>query len=438
MEPLLQQSQPILAPLSQAGYTAYLVGGAVRDALMGCPCHDLDVTTSATPEEVKAVFSHLSVIETGIAHGTVTVLFPLGGVEITTFRTETGYADHRRPDSVSYSTSLDDDLSRRDFTMNAIALGFDGIHDPFGGQQDIENHIIRCVGNPNLRFQEDALRMLRGLRFAATLGFQIETATAEAIHQNAHLLSHVSAERIATELIKLLCGQYVGKILTDFPDVMTIIIPELTPSLGFDQRTHYHSYDIYHHVVRTVEWVSPTPVLRLAALLHDIAKPQSFSLDEHGVGHFFGHAIEGAVVAEEILRRLKLSNQIINQVIPLVKLHGLTRDTPLNKLPRLISKLGEEGFFNLLDLDRADSCAKHPHSSPEDGNWDEIYCVAREFLDTKPCLTLGDLTVNGNDAMAVGLSGRQIGQALNQLLSEIIDGKLENQRGILLKKLENF
>lgn len=438
MEALLRQVTHILIPLSQAGYPAYLVGGAVRDALMGCPCHDLDVTTSATPEEVKAVFSHLSVIETGIAHGTVTVLFPQGGVEITTFRTEAGYSDHRRPDTVSYSTSLDDDLSRRDFTMNAIALGFDGICDPYGGQQDIENHLIRCVGDPNLRFQEDALRMLRGLRFAATLGFQIEATTAKAIHQNAHLLSHVSAERIATELLKLLCGQYVGKFLTDFPDVMTIIIPELTPSVGFDQRTHYHSYDIYHHVVRTVEWVSPTPVLRLAALLHDIAKPQTFRLDDRGVGHFFGHAIEGAVVAEGILRRLKLSNQVISQVIPLVKLHGLTRDTPLNKLPRLISKLGEEGFFNLLDLDRADSCAKHPHSSPEDGNWDEIYRVAREFLDTKPCLTLADLTVNGNDAMSLGLSGRQIGQALNQLLAEIIDGKLENQREILLKKLENF
>lgn len=438
MQDLLTQSAPILEKLKQSGYPGYLVGGSVRDALMGRPIHDLDMTTAALPHEVKEIFSSFRAIDTGLLHGTITLLTEIGPVEITTFRTDGTYTDHRRPDQVQFTTSLEEDLSRRDFTMNAIALGLDGLHDPFHGQSDIQNRIIRCVGDAETRFTEDALRILRGLRFAATLGFSIAPETAVAIHRCAPLLAHVSAERRTVELISLLCGDFMEEILLEYSDVITTIIPELASTIGFDQRTHYHSFDIYTHIVRTVKGVPPTPVLRLAALLHDIAKPQTFRLDEQGVGHFYRHAALGAPIAQDILKRLRLPNATIQQIVPLVALHGLTRDTPIPKLPKLIAKLGEEGFFNLLSLDCADSCAKHPHSAPSDGNWLEIAQAARTFLDTKPCLTAQDLTVNGQDAMAAGLSGKEIGIALQSILNHVLDGQLENQREPLLEALNRW
>ncbi len=438
MEELLEKVRPILQKLVDAGYPSYLVGGSVRDILMGRTVHDFDITTAATPNQVKSVYSDFRIIDTGLQHGTVTLLSEVGGVEITTFRTEATYSDHRRPDGVHFTTSLADDLSRRDFTMNAIALGLDGLHDPYGGQTDIQNRIIRCVGDPTTRLSEDALRILRALRFSATLGFQIEASTAAAIRSCTPLLIHVSQERIRDELVRLLCGEFAGKILLDYPDVITQIIPELAPTVGFQQRTHYHSFDVYTHIVRAVEGVPPTPVLRLAALLHDIAKPQTFRLDEKGVGHFYRHANLGAPVAEEILRRLRLPNATIQQVIPLVKYHGLTRDTPIPKLPKLIAKLGEEGFFNLLALDRADSGAKHPHSTLFDENWDEIESAARDFLATEPPLTVRDLAVGGNDAMELGLVGQEIGLALNHLLSQVLDNQLKNQREDLLIALTTY
>lgn len=441
MGELLGEIQQILQKLENSGCPAYLVGGGVRDALMGRAIHDYDIATAATPDQVKGVFPEFRIIDTGLKHGTVTLLTEIGGVEITTFRTESTYSDHRRPDGVQFTSNLIDDLSRRDFTMNAIALGLDGLHDPFNGQLDIEKGIIRCVGDPTTRFSEDALRILRGLRFSATLGFQIEPDTAAAIHGCAPLLSHVSRERIRDELVRLLCGVFAGRILLDYADVITQMIPELAPAVGFQQHTHYHSFDVYTHIVKTVEGVPPTPVLRLAALLHDIAKPQTFRLDEAGVGHFYRHAAIGAPVAEEVLRRLRLSNGEIQQIVPLVQYHGLTRDTPIPKLPKLIARLGETGFFNLLALDKADSGAKHPPNlCPDDGHdiWDEIEAAARSFLATKPPLTVSDLAVDGNDAMNFGLTGREIGLALSHLLSQILDDKLENNRESLLFALENY
>lgn len=438
MKYLLEQGAHVLAPLEQRGYPAYLVGGSVRDALMGRPIHDLDVTTAAQPHQVKDVFPQLRALDTGLQHGTITLLTQTGAVEVTTFRSEQGYSDHRHPSGVTFTASLEEDLSRRDFTMNALALGLDGLHDPFHGAADIAHNLIRCVGDPETRFTEDALRMLRGLRFASTLGFSIEAETAAAIHRCAPLLTHISTERITSELVRLLCGAHVGQVLLQFHDVMTQIIPQLAPMVGFDQHTHYHSFDVYTHTVHTVEGVPPTSVLRLAALFHDIAKPQTFHLDEAGVGHFYRHAAIGAPLTQDILRQMRLPNSIIDQIVPLVKYHGLTRDTPLNKLPKLIAKLGEEGFFQLLALDQADSCAKHPHSSPEDGNWAEIGRVAREFLDTAPCLTLADLAVSGHDAMAAGLQGRAIGIALQALLGQVVDGRLENTREQLLPPLQQM
>ncbi len=441
MDQILAEVRWILQKLLNAGYPGYLVGGGVRDALMGRPVHDYDITTAATPDQIKAVFSEYRMLDTGLKHGTVTLLSDVGMVEITTFRLEAGYSDFRRPDRVEFTENLFDDLARRDFKMNAIALGLEGLHDPYGGQQDIQNKIICCVGDAETRFREDALRILRGLRFAATLGFQIEERTAKAIHKCAPLLAHISAERIRDEFIPLLCGDFAGDILLDYSDIVGEIIPELAPSIGFQQHTHYHSFDVYTHTVRTVEGVPPTPILRLAALLHDVAKPQTFRLDQDGVGHFYRHAAIGAPVAEEILRRLRLSNSDIQKITPLVKYHGLTRDTPIPKLPKLIAKLGQEAFFHLLALDKADSGAKHPPTQcPDDGDqiWQEIELAARDFLATTPPLTVRDLAVGGDDAMNLGLSGREIGLALSHLLGQVLENKLANHREDLLTALEIF
>ena len=282
--------EAVLSRLEQAGYASYVVGGAVRDCLAGRQPHDYDLCTAALPQQVEELFADYHVIETGLQHGTVTVIVEGEPVEVTTFRTEGRYSDGRRPDSVAFVSHIEEDLARRDFTVNAMAYSpIHGLCDPFGGQEDLEHKQLRCVGDPDTRLQEDALRILRALRFAAQRGYTIEPETAVALHRNRQRLSHVSAERITSELLQMICGAHAGSILMAFSDIITEILPELSPMIGFEQHNPHHKYDVWEHSVRSMESIRPEWLLRLTMLFHDAGKPGTFSMDERGIGHFYGH-----------------------------------------------------------------------------------------------------------------------------------------------------
>ena len=426
----------VLERLEAAGHRAVLVGGCVRDGLLGLVPHDYDGATSALPREILSACSEFRCVETGIAHGTVTVLCQGLPVEVTTFRREGAYSDHRHPDRVAFTASLEEDLKRRDFTVNAMAWGPEGLTDLFGGQEDLQKGLVRCVGSPDLRFQEDALRLLRGLRLAAQLDFSLHPDTADAIRRHLPQLSHVAWERISAEFVRLLCSPAAGRILLDFPDAAVQVIPELGPCVGFDQRNPHHRYDVYIHSVRTLEAVSPVPALRLAALLHDVGKPPSFSLDERGVGHFYGHPKVSAQLAEEALLRLRLDNATRERVLLLVARHDLPVEPTRQWVGRWLSRLGEEAFFQLMELKAADGLACGTPADGREAARREAEALARQVLGERPCLTLKDLAVNGRDAMAAGLEGPEIGRVLRALLERTAEGALPNERAALLAALE--
>ncbi|MBR4193610.1 MAG: HD domain-containing protein [Oscillospiraceae bacterium] len=467
-----------LERLNAAGYEAYLVGGCVRDALLGREPGDWDITTSALPEQTEAVFAGERIIETGLKHGTVTVLLEGLPLEITTFRTEAGYADHRHPDAVAFSRSLEEDLARRDFTINAMAwcpvdtprirpnvradVGIgpygapspqgEGLVDPFGGQADLEARLIRCVGDPYKRFEEDALRILRALRFAAQLDFAIDPATAEAAFALRDTLELVSRERLAVELTKLLCGPGVRRIVTEYWPILAVPLPELAPMAGLDQRSPYHCYDVLEHSAVAAAAVPPDKITRWAALLHDAGKPACFTVDDAGRGHFYGHARPGAELARAALTRLRFDKDTVRRVGLLVELHDYPIDPPVaahsvrhpeapgddnaaaeHAIRKLIGKLGEEDFFRLLDLKRADALAHHPDYRGRAAACDRLGALARELLAQEAVFSLKDLAVNGNDLLKLGFpKGPAVGKTLNALLEAVLSGELPNEKTALL------
>ncbi len=421
--------------LRDAGFEAYLVGGCVRDCLMGIPPHDFDVTTSALPEQTQQVFAGERVILTGLKHGTVTVLLDGLPLEITTYRLESSYSDHRHPDAVVFTNSLRDDLARRDFTMNALAWDGSGeVIDYFGGREDIAAGIIRCVGDPKRRFEEDALRILRAVRFSSTLGFALDSATAQAARDSRTLLREVSAERICEELLKLLCGKNVRSVLCEYTDILAAVIPELLPMQGFDQHNVHHVYTVLEHTAVAVGSTPPEPVLRLAALLHDIGKPSCFALDENGVGHFYGHAKASTAIAEPILKRLRLDNTTQKQVLELVQWHDWLIEETEKAVKRALNKLTPDGFFRLLHLKRADNLAQSPAYHGRQHYYDRLAQMAQTILEQEQCFSLKDLAVNGSDLIALGMQpGPALGAALNRLLDAVISGDLPNDRDSLLR-----
>ena len=424
----------VLARLRKAGFRAVLVGGCVRDFLRSQPPHDYDAATSARPEEILAACADLTCVPTGLRHGTVTVLSQGLPVEVTTFRREGTYSDGRHPDQVSFTTSLEADLARRDFTINAMAWDEGGLVDCFGGQEDLEAGLIRCVGEPERRFREDALRILRGLRLAAQLDFAICPHTARAIRRETPRLSLVARERIGGEFLRLLCGPGAGRVLLEFPQTVCEIVPQLAPTVGFDQKNPHHAWDVYTHLVKTVEKVPPEPALRLAALLHDVGKPDTFSLDETGTGHFYGHAQVSARLCQDITQALRLDNVTREQVVALVERHHLPLQPTQPCVGRWLRRLGPERFFQLLALMKADGASCLLGQSAR-GELDQVADLARTILTQAPCLTLKDLAVNGRDALAAGLAGPDIGRALNRLLDRVAEGALPNERDILLLHL---
>ena len=357
----------VLRLLESRGHRAVLVGGCVRDSLLGIPPHDYDAATSAFPEEIKTACAELTCLDIGLKHGTITVLSDGIPVETTTFRKETTYSDHRHPDGVEFTSELTEDLARRDFTVNAMAWEQGTILDPFDGQSDLANKLIRCVGDPDRRFEEDALRILRGLRLAAQLEFDIHPDTAAAIHRHRGDLCHVAWERIWAEFSRLICSPGAKKVLLAFPDVISQIIPELGPCVGFDQKNFHHCYDVYTHSVMALDATPPLLPVRFAVLLHDMGKPATFSVDKQGVGHFYGHPKASVALADEALKRLRVPNELKSQVLTLIERHDLPVEPTRKWVGRWLARLGEEDFFLLLHLKRGDraACADPTSPSPD-------------------------------------------------------------------------
>ena len=420
--------------LQSAGFEAYAVGGCVRDSLLGKTPNDWDITTSAKPEDMKSVFADFHCIDTGIKHGTVTVVIDGEPLEITTFRLDGEYEDNRHPKSVTFTSNLGADLGRRDFTVNAMAYSkMTGTVDLFGGQNDLKNKIIRCVGDPDRRFNEDALRILRALRFASALDFEIEEKTAQSLLKNRALLGNISEERIAKELLKLVCGKGAKRILTDFALVLFEILPELQPMYKNSHDNPHHCYDIYEHTLIAVESIDPEPTLRFAMLLHDCGKPAVKKFDENGVAHFYGHQRISAEISAQILARLKVSNKFRDEILFLVSNHDrweLYENT--EKMPRYLSKFGLDGVLNLLKVMRADVLAQSPEYRYRLDQIADAEETAKNLAAQKPCLSLSELQINGRTLMDIGIpQGRKLGAVLAQLLDEVIDGVTKNTQEAL-------
>lgn len=423
--------------LHQEGFEAWIVGGCVRDALLKCIPKDFDLTTSARPEEIKQVFSDCHLIETGIRHGTVTVVLEGEPLEITTYRVDGTYSDARHPDGVTFTSSLREDAARRDFTMNAMAYApQEGLQDFFGGQADVKEGILRCVGDPERRFREDALRILRALRFASVLGFSLERETELAAHRCRTLIEEVSMERISAELEKLLCGKNAGSVLLAFSDVLGVVIPEILPMVGFCQHNRHHCYDLLTHTAVSVDAVPPRFRLRLTMLLHDVGKPDCFTMGEDGEGHFYGHAHRSMELAEEILKRLHIRRKTQEEVCLLIRYHDAVLPEDPRLLHRWLSKLGEEMFWELLAVKRADTMALDPSFCTRKEKFDKIEQVAHSILAETPCLQVRDLAVGGRELMARGFSGRAIGEILQSLLQCVLDGVVANEKKTLLQFIE--
>ena len=420
--------------LEAAGYEAFLVGGAVRDYVRdNSPAKDWDITTNALPEQVKAVFSDFHLIETGLKHGTVTVVIDHKPLEITTYRIDGEYSDHRHPDSVTFARNLKDDMERRDFTMNALAYNpKTGVIDFVGGKADIAKGLVRCVGDPNRRFREDGLRALRALRFASVYGMAIEDATAAAIHRNKELLKGIAAERILVELSKMLCGQGAADIMRAYADVLAVPIPELVPMFGFEQQNPHHGKDVWSHTIAVVENVPPEPVLRWAALLHDSGKPSCFSIAEDGIGHFYGHSEQSTLIAERVLDRLRFDNASRAQIVKLVRYHDMPIMANRKSMKRLLSKHGTGTTKQLLVLHRADTLGQSPICKHRLKTFNDASMIVDELLQEENCFSLKDLVINGHDMIALGIKGPEIGKVLRMCLDAVLDEQVPNERGALL------
>lgn len=424
-------AQTVLHVLQQAGYDAYVVGGCVRDSLLGIDPKDWDVCTSASPSQILHSFCDKRVIETGLKHGTVTVVMDDGQYEVTTFRSDGNYLDNRHPDSVEFVSSVEEDLARRDFTINAMAFNENGLIDPFNGCNDLEHGMISCVGNPDDRFGEDALRILRAVRFASVYGFCIAEETARSIHKNKGRLLNISAERIQTELCKMLAGKGILDVLLDYSDVMATIIPELKPCIGFNQNNRFHEFTIYDHIAHAVSNCQTTdPVVNISLLLHDIGKPCCYTEDHNG-GHFYGHGVYSRDLAENVLTRLRFDNKSRNDILELVLYHDAVIEPTQKVVRRWLNKIGEKQFARLLDVRMADILA-HKKDTQESriDRCVALGAIADEIIEQNQCFKLRDLAVNGRDVMSMCniKEGKEVGTILNEMLDLVIGGVLENTK----------
>lgn len=429
------QVSGIIKTLQEAGFEAYAVGGCVRDSLLGRAPDDWDITTSAKPQQVKALFSRT--VDTGIAHGTVTVLQGRSGYEVTTYRIDGAYEDGRHPRDVTFTASLAEDLKRRDFTVNAMAYNEEeGLVDLFGGRADMERRALRCVGNPRERFGEDALRMMRAVRFSAQLDYAIEEDTMEAIRALSGTLSKISAERIRTELVKLLLSGHPERFRTCYETGMTaVFLPEFDRMMETGQNNPHHCYSVGEHALCALRRIRPDQALRLAALLHDVGKPETESMDESGVNHFYGHAAKGAELTRKIMRRLKFDNDTADRVVRLVREHDRKIGLSPAQMRRTVNCVGEDLFPDLFDLKEADLLAQSDYLRGE--KQEELMRLRALYEKVKEegdCLSLKGLAVTGRDLIGIGATpGPGLGALLQDLLGIVLENPSCNNRETLLE-----
>lgn len=428
----------ILDTLASHGYKAYIVGGCVRDSLRGIAPHDYDVAASALPDEIISCFRSNQIIKTGIKHGTVAVVSGGESVEITTFRTDGLYSDGRHPDAVLFTESAERDLSRRDFTVNAMAYSpVYGLLDPFGGRADLERKIIRCVGEPDARFSEDGLRIMRALRFSSKLGFSIDGETLSSLRRLKYKLRNISAERIYTELVGLVTGEDCENALRLCPDVLAVFIPEIAAAVGFEQRNPHHIYDVWEHTVRVAGYVQRDKITRLAALFHDLGKTECMTIDQGEIAHFRGHARISAEIADKTLLALKADNSTRRAVVRLVAAHDDHTDGSYIQVRRYVAAHGLDFTRTLINFAEADTRAKSPLC--EGGL--EICARCREICDSleaqKACVSIPMLALNGRDLIEAGIKpGPAIKRTLQELLTAVTEGETENTKDALLKYIK--
>ena len=432
---LPEKVREIIDTLHANGFEAYAVGGCVRDSILGRVPDDWDITTSATPLETKSLFKRT--FDTGIEHGTITVLIDKDAFEVTTYRVDGEYEDSRHPKEVTFTRSLSEDLLRRDFTINAMAYNDkEGLVDIFGGIQDLENKTIRCVGNAEARFGEDALRILRAVRFAAQLGFEIEEETRQGIIKLAPTLANISAERIQVELIKMLVSPNPELLRTAYElGITKVIMPEFDEMMATEQETPHHMYSVGEHTLKAIGLVRPDKVLRLTMLFHDIAKPLMKTIDENGVAHFKMHDVKGVDMTKAILRRLKFDNDTLGKDTKLVQFHDYRIPAEPKRVRKAMNKIGEELFPYYLEVREADTLAQSEYMREEKlQNIREMEACYQEILAKKECVSLKTLAVTGSDLIADGMQpGKEIGYVLNTLLEKVIENPELNTRETLLK-----
>ncbi len=431
----------VIKTLEDNGFECFAVGGCVRDSLSNHEVHDWDFTTSATPDEIISCFSSYNTIDIGKRFGTICVVINGENFEVTTYRTDGEYEDARHPESVSFSKNLKDDLSRRDFTINAMAYNDRvGLVDEFDGLTDLQYGVVRCVGEPDVRFTEDALRIMRALRFASTYGYSIESKTSESILKNKDKLSLVACERVVVELNKLLCGDHVDFILRRYKDVIATIIPEISIMFNFDQKSLHHNKDLWRHTVSAVKNTPKCEILRTAMFLHDIGKPMTVSTDKEGHCHFHNHPKLSAAMATTVLKRLKYPTAFVSTVNTLIENHDnrLTPDSYTVK--RSLRDLGEENMRNLLSIQRADILAQSLYKREDKLSTLDAVCEEFErIIQSGECYSLNTLAVNGKDIIHLGVqSGELIGKVLSKLLDKVIKSELENEKEELLSFAKHY
>lgn len=424
--------------LEKAGYEAFIVGGSVRDLMLNKIPSDYDITTSATPIEIEKAFDGFKTINIGKEYGTIVVVQPEGNLEITTYRSEGIYLDGRRPSEITFSKNINEDLSRRDFTINSMAYNEKtGIIDPFNGVEDIENKIIRTVGNPKERLNEDYLRIMRAVRFSAQLGFSIEEDTYNVCKELSKFLQHISAERIRDEFTKILISDIPSKSIRIMLNlnILHVILPELLSTVDYDQRNPNHEKQLFDHILCVVDNTPPSPSVRMAALLHDIAKPLTFSLDENGIGHYYNHDKLGAEISKEILARLRFSNVFIDKVYKLIREHMHFKNMKEKGLKRQIRRVGEENIFDLIELKKADKVCKSDNK--DISLIEEREERIRAILNNKEPFEKSHLNIDGNDIIALGYKpGKEIGKILDYLLERVLEHPEYNKKEKLIRMIK--
>ena len=439
---LPENAKKILDTMHKAGFEAYVVGGCVRDALLSREPGDWDITTNALPEDIKKLFKRT--VDTGIEHGTVTVLMDKEGYEVTTYRIDGKYEDNRHPSEVTFTKSLTEDMRRRDFTINAMAYNEEeGLIDRFGGIEDLENKLIRCVGEPAERFSEDALRIMRAVRFSAQLDYDIEEKTKEAIKELAPTLSKISAERIQTELVKLLVSDHPEKAQVMYElGITKVILPEFDACMETSQDNPHHMYNVGEHIIKSLGYVRNDKVLRLTMFLHDIAKPLTITTDDEGVNHFHGHAQLGEKMAHDIFRRLKFDRNTMDRVCNLIMYHDDRFPATAKNVRRTMNRVGEDEFPFLLDVKYADTMAQSEYYREEKlKNIEDSRALYENIKKEGECVSLKKLAVNGKDLIALGVTpGKQIGEVLGAMLEDVIDEPSHNTKEYLLdsEQLKKF